>query len=100
VWKISAAFLLCQVVLDDAQKSVAQGDESGGTAYEIAAIYAIQGNKTETLKWVQKTVEAGFLYYRYLERDSMFENIRDDVQFQQIIENVKAKISEMRRRVE
>jgi ribosomal protein L17 len=30
----------------------------------------------------------------------MFENIRDDAQFKQIIETTKAKVAEMRKRVE
>jgi tetratricopeptide (TPR) repeat protein len=91
---------LFQAELDSAQKSVAEGDESMLTAYGIASIYAIQGNKTEALKWLQKTVDAGFLFYRYLEREPMFENIRDDAQFKQIIETTKAKVAEMRKRFE
>jgi tetratricopeptide (TPR) repeat protein len=91
---------LFQPVLADAQESVAQGDESWLTAYGITAIHAIQGNKTEALKWLQKTIDSGFLFYRYLERDSMFENIRDDERFKEIIERTKAKVAEMRERVE
>ena len=91
---------LFQPVLDEARKSVAQGDESWSTAYGIAAIQSIQGNKEEALKWFQKTIDAGFLFYRFFERDSIFENIRDDARFKQIIDNTKAKVAEMRQRVE
>jgi protein kinase/serine/threonine-protein kinase len=90
---------LFQVVLDYALKSIAEGNESWGTAYRITSVYAIQGDKSEALNWLQKTVDAGFLYYRYLERDPLLENIRGDVQFKKIMDSTKAKAAEMRERV-
>jgi protein kinase/serine/threonine-protein kinase len=66
----------------------------------MAAIYAVQGNKDEALRWLQKAVDAGIRYYRYISRYPLLENIRDDERFKRIINEIKAKVAEMRRRVE
>jgi len=63
-------------------------------------IYAIQGNKGEALKWLQKAVDAGWRRYRYFSRHPMLENIRDEPRFKEIREEIKAKVAEMRRRAE
>jgi TolB-like protein/Tfp pilus assembly protein PilF/predicted Ser/Thr protein kinase len=101
-WKTGKKALaqkLFQGVLDELHKWVAGGDESWLTAYGITAIYAIQGEKSEALKWLQKTVDAGFLFYRYLEKDPMLENIRNEAQFRKIMDSTKAQIAAMRERV-
>jgi serine/threonine protein kinase/tetratricopeptide (TPR) repeat protein len=91
---------LFQGNLDRLQKQLEQGNESSGIRFSMAAIYAIQGNKDEALKWLQKAVDAGYRYYRYVSRYPLLENIRDDERFKQIINATKAKVAEMRRRVE
>jgi protein kinase/serine/threonine-protein kinase len=86
--------------LDQFQKQIEQGDEYYGTRQYIAMIYSIQGNKEEALNWLQKAVDAGWLYYRYILRHPMLENIREEPRFKEIIEKTKARVDEMRRRVE
>ena len=71
-----------------------------GIRFSMAAIYAVQGNKEEALKWLQKAVDAGWRHYRYILRYPLFENIREDERFKKIIDDMKVKVAEMRRRVE
>lgn len=52
------------------------------------------------MSWLQKAFDAGCRYYRYMLRDPMLENIRDEPRFKEIIEKIKARVAEMRRRVE
>jgi len=91
---------LFQGNLDRLQKRLEQGDESNNIGVSIAAIYAVQGNKEEALKWLQKAVDNGWRDYRYLSKYPLLENIRDDERFKRIIDDTKAKVAEMRRRVE
>jgi eukaryotic-like serine/threonine-protein kinase len=91
---------LFQGNLDRWQKWLEEGNEGSGIRLSMAAIYAIQGNKDEALKWLQKAVDAGYRNYRYLSRYPLLENIRDDERFKRIINDTKAKVAEMRRRVE
>jgi TolB-like protein/tRNA A-37 threonylcarbamoyl transferase component Bud32/Flp pilus assembly protein TadD len=91
---------LFQENLDWLQKRIEQGDDSIDTRFSMAAIYAVQGNKDEALKWLQKAVDAGWRYYNFASRYPLLENIRDDERFKRIIDEIKAKVAEMRRRVE
>jgi len=91
---------LFQGNLDRLHKRLEQGDESNDIGVSMAAIYAVQGNRNEALRWLQKAVDAGYRYYRYISRYPLLENIRDDERFKRIIDETKAKVAEMRRRVE
>jgi serine/threonine protein kinase/tetratricopeptide (TPR) repeat protein len=91
---------LFQRGLDLLQKRLEQGDESYDIRVFMAAIYAVQGNKEEALRWLEKAIDAGWCEYNYASRYPLLENIRDDARFKQIIERTKAKVDEMRRRVE
>jgi protein kinase/serine/threonine-protein kinase len=66
----------------------------------MAAIYAVQGNKEEALEWLEKAVDAGWRDHKCALRYPIFENIRDDERFKRIMDDVKVKVAEMRRRVE
>jgi len=76
-----------------------QGDESSGLLFSMAAIYAIQENKEDALKWLQKAVDNEWRYDRYISKYPLLENIRDDERFKQIIADTKAKAAERRRRL-
>jgi eukaryotic-like serine/threonine-protein kinase len=91
---------LFQTNLDRLQKRLEQGDENNETKLDMAAIYAVQGDKEEALRWLEKAADAGWNDYNYASRYPLFENIRDDEQFKRIMGNLKARVAEMRRRIE
>ena len=92
---------LFQGNLDRLQKRLEQGDEGNDIGFSMAAIYAVQGNKEEAIRWLETAVDAApWRNHNYLSRYPLLENIRDDARFKQIIERTKAKVDEMRRRVE
>ncbi len=82
------------------QKQLEQGNERWGVPYSIAASNAIQGNKEDAYKWLKKAIDAGWRYFRLGESDPMFENIRKEEQFKQMMANVKKKVDEIRKRIE
>jgi len=77
-----------------------QGSEWYILPYDLAAINAVQGNKTEAYKWLQKAIDAGWRTYRLGLIDPLLENLRNDEQFKQMMSQLKAKVDEMRKRVE
>jgi tetratricopeptide (TPR) repeat protein len=96
---------------DDARKMFARsvrihrmqlerGVEYGFVPYDLAAINAIQGNREEAYGWLQKAIDAGWREYRAAESDPTLENLRGDERFKKMMADVKAKVDEMRRRVE
>ena len=82
------------------EKELEQGNEDPGVRYDLAEINAIQGNKTEAYAWLQKAVDAGERDYRWAAMDPLLENLRGDDKFKQMMADVKAKVDEMRKRVE
>ncbi|MCH8021570.1 tetratricopeptide repeat protein, partial [candidate division KSB1 bacterium] len=77
-----------------------RGNEASYILRELAAIYAIQGNKTEAYTWLQRAIDAGWRDYRLALLDPWLENLREDEQFQEMMAQVKAMVDEMHKRVE
>jgi tetratricopeptide (TPR) repeat protein len=82
------------------EKELEQGNEDSGVPYDIAEIYAIQGNKAEAYKWLQKAIDAGWRGYRWAATDPLLENLRNDDKFKRMMADVKAMVDKMRKRVE
>jgi tetratricopeptide (TPR) repeat protein len=82
------------------QKRLDQGDERSDVRREIAFIYAAQGNKEEALHWLQEAINAGWWGYFWDEKSPLFESLRDDARFQQMMAEIKARTDNMRMKVE
>jgi serine/threonine protein kinase/tetratricopeptide (TPR) repeat protein len=82
------------------EKELEQGNESFNVPFDLAESYAIQGNKAEAYKWLQKAVDAGWRDYRLATLDPSMENLHSDGKFKQIVADLKTKVDEMRKRVE
>ncbi len=82
------------------QKELEQGNEYWLIPYNIAAINAIQGNKEEASRWLQKAIDAGWRDFRLGMRDPLLENLHGDEKFKQMMAEVKAIVDEMRKRIE
>jgi tetratricopeptide (TPR) repeat protein len=76
------------------------GSESPGVLYDLAAVHAVRGNKAEAYKWLQKAIDGGWIDYRIGRIDPLFENLRDDEDFKEMMDQVRVKVDEMRKRVE
>lgn len=64
---------------------LAEGRDSQGYPYDIASAYAIQGSRSEALKWLGKAVDAGWRKARFTALDPAFESIRHDADFQRLV---------------
>jgi len=86
--------------LRNSERALAQGNEFPGLLYDLARISALQGNKAEAYTWLQKAIDAGWRFYRLAEIDPLMEDLRTEDRYKQMMADVKAKVDEMRRRVE
>lgn len=77
-----------------------QGSQADDPPFNLAAINAIQGRKTEALQWLQQAVDARLIDYALLEHSPYFENIRQEPEFLQIVASLKLEIVEMREQAE
>jgi Tfp pilus assembly protein PilF len=82
------------------QNQLEQGNEYWALPYNIACINAIQGNRGEAYKWLQKAIDAGWRFFRIGLRDPMLEDLHEDNQFKQMMEEVEAKVYDMRKQIE
>jgi len=86
--------------VNSAKKELEKGNENPEIPYGLAEDNVMQGNKAEAYKWLQKAIDAGWRDYRMAEIDPLLENIRNEDRFRQMMADVKAKVDEMRKRVE
>jgi TolB-like protein/Tfp pilus assembly protein PilF/predicted Ser/Thr protein kinase len=76
------------------------GNEDPDVRYDIASVKAMQGNSAEAYEWLQKAIDSGWTNYRLAELDPSLDSIRNEDRFKQMMAGVKARVDEMRRRVE
>jgi protein kinase/serine/threonine-protein kinase len=82
------------VEYDNAQ--IEAGSEEFTPALELARIAAFTEKTGEALAWMEKAVDAGWLYYRLSMVDPLLENIRDEPQFIRIMNGASRRVDEMR----
>ncbi len=86
--------------LKSSQNQIEQGNEYWALPFDIACIYAIRGSKTEAYKWLQKAIDAGWRFFRLGLGTPLLETLHEDIQFKQMMEELKAKVYDMRKRIE
>ena len=64
--------------------------------YEIACIYAINGNGPEAMKWLQATAENGLRSHTLFARDPFLDKIRRLPQFTQFMAEMRAEYEQLR----
>jgi DNA-binding winged helix-turn-helix (wHTH) protein/TolB-like protein len=64
------------------------------STYDLACIYAIEGNSGEAVKWLKETAASGFPNYPLFERDAYLDRIRQSPEFVLFIADQKAKWEE------
>lgn len=67
--------------------------------YLAATAFSTDGNMEEAFTHLQKACDKGYLNYQFMERDPIFEGMRNNPQYQSIIECMKRKASEMKRQL-
>ena len=59
--------------------------------FSIAVAYALEGNSTEAVKWLQTTADSGYPCYPRFERDTYFDRIRQTPEFIQFMDRLKTE---------
>jgi hypothetical protein len=65
---------------------------------DIAATYAVLGDKHAALHWSQRAYESGWREYRALARDPVFEIIAGSQPFQALLARMQTDVTAMRQR--
>ena len=85
--------------LNSLEEGIANKVDNVAVRYDIAAIHAVRGDKDQAIGWVQRAVDAGYVDARQLSMDPLFENLRDDARFKQVVTQLEAKAAEIRQEI-
>lgn len=94
--KVDAEILLSRSLLLNLDYIRNQKSQDDDNRINIAAIYSIQGKKTEAMDWIQKAIDINWVDYSLVESSPWFESIHNEPRFKQMINTVKKEVEKMR----
>ncbi len=75
---------------------IKKGSPDDDPPFNVAAIYAIQGKRTESLQWLQNAIEKKWIDYAQVEYGPYFVKFRADPDFQGKLSEVRKKVVAIR----
>jgi TolB-like protein len=81
-----------------ARERVAAGDDTPVQRVELAAAAALQGNVDAALEWLNRSFEAGYRDYGFLERDPIFRAIGGHAGFKSVLDRMRHDVLAQRER--
>jgi tetratricopeptide (TPR) repeat protein len=79
---------------------IARGDTSIKARVGLAAVHALRRDREAAYDWLQQAIDAGFYEYAEAERHFFLESLHGEERFQQMMDDVKGKVEDARRRVD
>ena len=90
---------ILKMMFDIDMEKINQDNEDYSYRYDLARIYSINGKKGLALDWLQKSIDSGGWMVRWIEKDPLLENVREDERFKNIISQLRKKIEDSRIKV-
>jgi len=81
------------------EEMIQEGADSPLIPYYIAGAAVVQNDKEAAYRWLRKAIDAGYVIYRYAESNPLFEDIREEPRFKEMIAEMRARVAPMRERV-
>jgi TolB-like protein/Flp pilus assembly protein TadD len=74
---------------------------NGSAAYDLAGVYAFLGNREEAYRWLREYEKLGFSsgIQEYIKVDPLFDNLRNDEEFKEIVKRANDKAAEIRAKI-
>jgi protein kinase/serine/threonine-protein kinase len=82
-------------VIKESEETIKSGNEEFNSPYILSEIYAVMGNREESLKWLQTSIDNGWRLYRISLIDPLLENIRNEEKFKRMMTDLKEKVAAM-----
>lgn len=86
--------------LSAAQSMLAEGDEWPGNYVDIASIYAIKQSNVESIAWLNRAFDVGWVNYKRLSYDPAFKAMQDLPEFNTLISKVQSKVIAMKKKAQ
>jgi serine/threonine protein kinase/Tfp pilus assembly protein PilF len=71
-----------QAGLEWAERAIAIDPNDGGIQYNVACLFALEGEKTRAIQSLEAAVRAGFAHRDWVEKDPDLDSLRHDPRFQ------------------
>ena len=84
--------------LKQAHAALADGNEGQRVPIEIAAVHAVKGESAQALDWLERGLTAGYRDYSTLSRHPIFERLRRESRFQDLLKKMQQAVATMRDR--
>ena len=81
-----------------AHAALADGNEGQRVPVEIAAVHAVKGESVQALEWLERGLTAGYRDYSTLGRHPIFESLRRESRFQDVVKKMQEAVVTMRNR--
>jgi serine/threonine protein kinase/Flp pilus assembly protein TadD len=79
-----------QVGLEWAQRAVTIDPEDAGVSYNVACLFALEGEDDEAIRYLEDAVKGGFWHREWAEKDPDLDSLRDHPRFKALIQNLPA----------
>ncbi|MEW6131121.1 MAG: FlgO family outer membrane protein [Acidobacteriota bacterium] len=66
--------------------------------YKVVQAYAMLGDKATALKMLRRSIEGGFYCYPYFKTDALLKNLRNESEFNQLMETARTRHEEFKRK--
>jgi len=90
-----------RLVVGDDEQRAAPGDPAetfdGDYAYWVGGVYALLGEKKESLTWLRRAAELGNHNYPFFSRDRNYERLRGDEEYESILSGIQQRWERYRR---
>jgi TolB-like protein/tetratricopeptide (TPR) repeat protein len=94
------ALRLASDAISRAERLQREGVQSPDLPLDIAAAHTIQGDHSVAVEWLDRAFAAGFRDYRTLRIDPVFEPLRGDARFQELVNRMNTDLAAMRKRAD
>jgi len=81
------------------ESEIKKGMENHNYPYELVRIYSILDKKDKAINALQIAIMNGWKYYLFTMADPLLENIKDDVRFKILMNNVKVDLEQMKKKI-
>ena len=103
VYSITGKPAAAEALFEQLEKGLVDAIESGNEFFmckvELGRIYAVRGDNSGAIDWLEEAVESGWSDYRLALIDPSFESLKDDRRFLGIITEMKDRIEVMQKNV-
>ncbi len=76
------------------------GDGNFMPRYALSSSHAVLEERSESLRWLRRAVDAGLRNYRLVMLDPDMRSVRDSEEFKRIVAEMKADVEDQKRRVQ